>query len=206
MGSQLRAAAVAHRSTGDPALDGSLISRCKNRDAEAFSLIVDLYQARIYGFARRMLRSEEDAEDVAQEVFIRAFQNIDRFDGRASLATWLFRIAANLCIDRARRKDRKPEATHLEQGLAVEATRDTRWDPEVRAVALEMEDAIEATIASLSEKLRSVLLLHDLEELSYEEISRVVGIPVGTVKSRLFLARAHLQRALRNYLTGDPNL
>lgn len=206
MGSQLEAAGTARRSMGDSALDGSLIGRCKDRDVEAFSVIVDHYQARIYGFTRRMLRCDEDAEDVSQEVFIRAFENIDQFDGRASFATWLFKIAVNLCIDRARRKDRRPESVPLEPDDHADAAPDKRWDPETRAVALEMEEAIEAAIGFLSEKLRGVLLLHDIEELSYEQISRIVGIPVGTVKSRLFLARSHLQRALRNYMTGEMNL
>lgn len=193
------------RHSGDSALDRTIISRCKNRDAEAFSIIVDQYQARIYGFVRRMLRNTEDAEDVAQEVFIKAFENFDRFDGRASLSTWLFKIASNLCIDRARKRGRRPELVSLEpgNGEGIQDAADLRWDPQSSVVTSEMEQAIEEALAQLSEKLRSVLLLHDLEELSYEEISKAVGIPVGTVKSRLFLARNQLQQALRRYLIGE---
>lgn len=193
------------RPSEDSALDRTIISRCKNRDAEAFSMIVDQYQARIYGFVRRMLRNTEDAEDVAQEVLIKAFENFDRFDGRASLSTWLFKIASNLCIDRARKKGRRPELVSFEpaNGEAITDLADVRWDPQMSAVTTEMEEAIEDALGQLSDKLRSVLLLHDLEELSYEEISKAVGIPVGTVKSRLFLARNQLQLALKRYLMGE---
>ncbi len=203
----LDTARLTRTTAGDPALDGSLISRCKNRDAEAFSLIVDRYQSRVFGFARRMLRSNEDAEDVTQEVFVRAFENMHRFDGRASLSTWLFKIASNLCIDRARRKGRRPEEVPLFFGSPEVSSPghfiDFRSDPEGSVVAGEMAETIEIAIGKLSPKLRGVLLLHDVEELSYDEISQIVGIPVGTVKSRLFLARGHLQSALKGYIDGE---
>ncbi len=204
MGVSVEAIQAGQRFSGDSALNRAVISRCIRRDAEAFGLLVDQYQARVYGFVRRMVPNADDAEDIAQEVFVRAFQNIHRFDGRASLATWLFKIAGNLCIDRARRQKRRPEEVPLAAGPAADGSEleapDRRWDPESRAVALEMHEAVERAVAGLSEKLRSVLLLYDLEELSYDEIAAVAGIPVGTVKSRLFLARARIQDALNDYM------
>lgn len=200
----LRGMSIPQPNSGQAA-DGAIISRCKNQDAEAFGLLVDRYQARVFGFVRRMVRSVEDAEDIAQEVFIRAFQNIDRFDGRASLTTWLFKIASNLCIDRVRRKERRPDTVSLvgsedgESAVEYDAPDET-WNPEMRATTSHMEQAVEHAIAKMSDKLRSVLLLHDLEELSYDEISQVVGIPVGTVKSRLFLARTALQNSLKEFI------
>ncbi len=186
-------------------IDGAIISRCKNRDAEAFGELVDRYQARVFGFVKRMVKSTEDAEDIAQEVFIKAFQNIHRFDGRASLTTWLFKIASNLCIDKARRKDRRPETVQLSSPDGAEISEidapDHRWNPEIQANTNLMESKIEESISNMSEKLRSVLLLHDIEELSYDEISSVLGIPVGTVKSRLFLARNAMQESLKEFLS-----
>lgn len=185
-------------------LEESIIERCKSRDAEAFGLLVDKYQARVYGYVRRMLRDTEEAEDVAQEVFVKAFQHISRFDGRASVGTWLFKIASNLCIDRSRRKEKRPETVSFSGSAEREYDKpDGRWDPQASLVAGEMEKTIEAAIGELSDKLRSVLLLHDLEGLSYDEIAQAAGIPVGTVKSRLFLARTHLQNALAGYLAPE---
>lgn len=185
----------------DALLDGAIIQRCQRRDAEAFGLLVDRYQARIFGYVRRMVEKAEDAEDIAQEVFVRAFQNIDRFDGRASLATWLFKIANNLCIDKRRRKTRRPQETLLGSGEGEEVYElaDSRWDPESHAFAGDMVRVVEKAIRQMSEKLRVVILLHDKDELSYEQIAEIVGVPVGTVKSRLFLAREQLQIALRSY-------
>lgn len=183
-------------------VDLALLQRCKTRDVEAFGLLVDRYQARILGYIRQMVPHREEAEDLAQEVFLRAFTNIHRFDGRASLATWFFKIANNLCIDRARHEKRKGETLSIERDeeAVLQELTDERWNPEARAVAGEMEEIIEMAIRKLSEKLRSVLLLHDAEGLSYEEIAQVLRIPVGTVKSRLFLAREHLQEAIQQYL------
>jgi len=181
----------------------SLIERCRRQDAVAFGMVVDAYQSRVFGFVRRMVRDVEDAEDVAQEVFIRAFQAFDRFDGRSSLRTWLFRIAYNLCVDRARRSDRQG-LTQTIEGSDVDDEpiefADHRWNPEQVSLTTELSLHVEDAIARMSEKLRTVLLLHDREDLTYEEIALAVSVPVGTVKSRLFLARAFLQDQLSGYL------
>lgn len=190
----------------DQAAELALLERCRKQDAEAFARIVDAYQHRLFGFVRRMVPDAEEASDVTQEVFIRAFQSITRFDGRSSIRTWLFRIAHNLCVDRARKADRSPTELRLDAGYeeseAYELP-DDRWDPQEIVLDEEMQRLVENGIASMSEKLRSVLILHDREEMPYEDIARVLQIPVGTVKSRLFLARTHLQNVLRPYLRGE---
>jgi RNA polymerase sigma-70 factor (ECF subfamily) len=189
----------------DLAAEQALVAQCRRQDYEAFSKIVDAYQARVYGFVRRMVRNEEEAMDVTQEVFIKAFRHMDRFDGRSSLRTWLFRIAHNLCIDRARKHDRGLSVTSLEPTLIDDDPiefADARWDPERIALAEELGGVVEHAISTMSEKLRMVLLLHDKEDMGYDEIARTVDVPVGTVKSRLFLARAHLQLHLSQYLEG----
>ena len=182
--------------------ESTLIDRCRRGDAEAFGRFVDLYQARVTGFVRRMVANADDAEDLAQETFLRAYGSFGRFDGRSSVRTWLFRIAHNLCIDRARRLGRRVEETALVDGEDESAidVADARWQPDRIVLDDELREAVERGIVTMSEKLRAVLLLHDREEMPYDEIGATLGIPVGTVKSRLFLARAHLQTAVRTYM------
>jgi len=185
------------------AIESSLIDRCRRRDMEAFGKLVDAYQNRVFGFVRRMISNPEEAADVTQDVFVRAFQSFDRFDGRSSLRTWLFRIAYNLCIDRVRRSDRRVTEVALvepgEEGETMEVA-DSRWQPEQIALDDELMGVVEEGILNMSDKLRSVLHLHDKEEMAYEEIAKMLDVPIGTVKSRLFLARAHLQNVLKAYL------
>jgi RNA polymerase sigma-70 factor (ECF subfamily) len=148
-----------------------------------------------------MVPRAEEAADITQEVFIKAFQNFSKFDGRCSIRTWLFRIAYNLCVDRSRKNDRSLSEVALvdsNEGEEIDVA-DTRWQPEQLVIDAELMTVIEEGIAGMSEKLRSVLLLHDQEDMSYEEIGQMLGVPIGTVKSRLFLARAHLQDVLKRY-------
>jgi RNA polymerase sigma-70 factor, ECF subfamily len=189
----------------ETATELALVERCKRHDAEAFGKIVDAYQNRVYGFVRRMVRDPEEAADVTQEVFIKSFQAFGRFDGRSSLRTWLFRIAHNLCIDRARRHDRSPIEASLdarEDDDSAWEIKDARWTPEQLVLNEELYEQVEKALALMSDKLRTVLLLHDREDFAYEEIADTLNVPIGTVKSRLFLARAHLQKHLSVYLDG----
>lgn len=190
----------------EPTDEFALIERCRKQDVEAFEKLVDVYQSRVFGFVRRMVGNGDESADITQEVFIRAYQNFGRFDGRSSVKTWLFRIAHNLCVDRARKIDRTPAETGMQASGDSEEwmeVADARWEPERIAIEEELADAIEKAIGSMSEKLRSVLLLHDREDASYEEIAEALSVPVGTVKSRLFLARSHLQNCLKPYLQGE---
>ncbi len=179
-----------------------LIEQCRKQNMEAFGQIVDAYQNRVFGFVKRMVGSAEEAEDVAQEVFIRAYQSVHRFDGRCSLRTWLFRIAHNLCIDVSRKKGRQISESPLTDSDNVDMieAEDLRWNPEHLAMNDELRAVVERGISSMSDKLRTVLLLHDQEELPYEELAQMLELPVGTVKSRLFLARQHLMKTLQEYM------
>ncbi len=184
----------------------AIVERCRRQDFEAFGKLVDAYQNRVFGFVRRMVTNAEEASDITQDVFVRAFQSFSRFDGRCSVRTWLFRIAYNLCVDRARKNNRSPNEVSLDGSSDIDETYDVadeRWQPDQLAIDAELAAAIEVAVSTMSEKLRSVLLLHDKEDMPYEEIAQMVGCPVGTVKSRLFLARAHLQQHLRNYLQAE---
>lgn len=192
----------------DPATEAALVERCRRRDMDAFGRLVDLYQNRVHGFVRRMVPNSEEAADLTQDVFVRAFQHFGRFDARSSIRTWLFRIAYNLCVDRARRQDRMAASlgTPVYEGDEAFEAPDVRWDPERIVIDDELRGAIETAIGTMSDKLRTVLLLHDREDAPYEEIAKIVGVPIGTVKSRLFLARAHLQRAVTEYLQEEVGI
>lgn len=207
MSQWLGASKVASRHDFDTAAEQALVAKCRQQDYDAFGKVVDAYQNRVLGYVRRFVRNEEEALDVTQEVFIKAFQAMAGFDGRASLRSWLFRIAHNLCIDRARKRERSLVELSIEpatEGDEQFEFADQRWDPSRQMLAEEMAAVIEQALDTMSDKLKTVLLLHDQEDLGYEEIARSVNVPVGTVKSRLFLARAHMQRMVRAYLDGRP--
>jgi RNA polymerase sigma-70 factor (ECF subfamily) len=187
----------------DSLTEQALIERCRKGDSEAYGRFVDLYQARVFGFIKRMVTDADEAADLTQDVFIRAYQHFHRFDSRSSAKTWLFKIGHNLCVDWSRRNKRTPMQTSLsatgEEQDELEVS-DSRWEPEKLALDEELMCAVEKAIGSMSDKLRTVLLLHDKEDMAYEDIADALEIPVGTVKSRLFLARTHLQNVLQPYV------
>ncbi len=192
---------LANQDRLEPSAEIALIEQCRRQNFEAFGKIVDAYQSRILGFVRRMVSSSEEAEDITQEVFVRAYQGMARFDGRASLRTWLFRIAHNLCVDAARKRGRTHQEVSLSDGPDEDGydVPDSRWNPETITLDAELVQVVEAAVAGMSEKLRTILLLHDREELGYEELSQMLNIPIGTVKSRLFLARNQILKAIQEY-------
>lgn len=190
-----------------PSAEAILISRCRESDTAAFDLIIQQYGDRVYNYARRMVSHPQDAEDIAQEVFIRAFTNIAQFDGRSQLSTWLFRIATNLCIDYHRRKNRRivalsltsEEENHEGEEISVPDESANALD---QVLSRELQQVVERAVESLSPKLKPVLLLYDMEGMAYEEISKALSLPLGTVKSRLFLARNQVKQAVEQYLGG----
>lgn len=189
----------------DAASERALVEQCRKQNYDAFGKIVDAYQSRVYGFVKRMLRNDEEALDVTQEVFIKAFQAMEGFDGRSSLRSWLFRIAYNLCVDRSRRAKRSVKTFSYEPTEEAEEPMefaDQRWNPESTMLSEELYDIVNLAVETMSEKLRTVLLLHDKEDMGYDEIAQAIDIPVGTVKSRLFLARAHVQEYVGKYMAG----
>ena len=190
--------------------DTVLVLRCQEDDYDAFDEIVARYKDEIYTYIRRMISNRDDAEDLAQEVFVRAFASIKSFRRESNLRTWLYRIATNLCIDKYRRKGvEKQFVTSLEREDPEDEEPnpidipDNKYDPERMYEHSELQMEIQKALLKLPEKQRAVILLFDLEGMSYEEIAKVVDCPVGTVKSRLFNARLQLRKLLQPYLEAS---
>lgn len=190
-----------------------LLRRLRERDERAFREMVEQHQNQVYNLLYRMVGNKEEAEDLAQEVFVTVFKSIDQFRGDSKLSTWLYRIAANHCKNRikylARRHDRdKSElstVTEAEASAQVGALGgEHREGPEQALVGAERERVVQAAIAALEEEHRLVVVLRDIEELSYEEICQITGLPEGTVKSRLHRARLALKEKLERYMKEKP--
>ena len=168
----------------------------------AFDAIVRAHQDRVYAFCLRMLSDREDALDVAQEVFLSAYRNLAGFRGEASLSTWLLRIAANRALNRIRQ--RATRGAREVMSIEPQADGDSPFQPSGReedrpdrmVESRETRKILEAAIANLDEDSRMLVLLSDVEGLSYEELSEAVGIPLGTVKSKLHRARMALRKML----------
>ncbi len=187
--------------------DATLIARCQKADVAAFNEIVGRYKGKIYAYILRMTGSAEDAEDLTQEVFVKMYTSVHTFRAEASVSTWLFRIAGNLCIDAFRRKKTRGTPLSLDapidesesEGVGREIA-DSELAPETLLGRKELAGHIEMAISRLPNKLRAAILLHDVEGLAYEEIAEVEKVPLGTVKSRIFNGRVALRESLRPYL------
>lgn len=179
---------------GDPP---DLLERLRRGDARAFEELVIAHQHRVFGVALRMLGNAAEAEDVAQEVFLRAHRALAGFRGEARLSTWLYAIASRLCLTRlgsgARRLGRLGDEALA--GVADERTA----DPSAEAERSELEVALQRAIGELDEERRIVVVLRDLEGLSYEEIAEALQLPIGTVRSRLHRARVDLRDKLERF-------
>lgn len=195
---------VAAGLAGGPAAgDGELVSRCQGGDLAAFEALVEKYQDRIYNLVYRLAGRHEDAQDITQDVFLRALEHIAEFRQQAQVYTWLFRIAVNLAISRRRRGQRVRFVSldGLSGGDGREEDEVGGMDPadgrEARpAEAVEHDERCEqvaAAVAELDEEFRSVLVLKDIEGFDYQQISEILALPMGTVKSRLHRARNELK-------------
>jgi RNA polymerase sigma-70 factor (ECF subfamily) len=187
--------------------DWDLVQQARRGDREAFRSLVERYQHKVTALATGMLRNRDDALDVVQDTFTKAYQSLDRFKGESSFYTWLYRITLNLCIDHQRRTARMPlasiEATESpEEAPSINAAREDaeRDNPLQRIHEAEVGQRIRQAIAELTPEHRAVILLREVEGLSYEEISRALECPKGTVMSRLHYARRQLQTRLRELL------
>jgi RNA polymerase sigma-70 factor, ECF subfamily len=186
----------------NPVSEKALIRAAQRGDLEAFNLLILRYQNLLFGIALRLLNDEDAASDAVQEALISAFRRFSTFRGD-SLKSWLARVVVNACYDELRRKHRQ-HAVPLEQfnaeGDEIETSYwlvDPQADPEVQFEASEIQTAIQHSLDKLPSVYRLMLVLVDIEGLSYEEAAMAAGIPVGTVKSRLARARLQMQKSLQ---------
>ncbi len=187
--------------------DLELVERVQSGDIDAYEGLVRRYQHRVYSHVCRMIGQQDEAADLTQEVFVKVYTSLNRFRGQASFQTWLYRVTANLCVDRHRRTQRAPQvsrsldaAVETDDGQVEVDLPDWDENPERVALTGELQRQVREAVVQLSDKLRAVLVMHDLEGLGYEEIAAALDIPLGTVKSRLFNARAALRDLLQPYV------
>ncbi len=190
----------------DNTTDQAIVARVTAGDVDAFGVLVERYQDRIFSAVRNYVYNQDDAIDVTQEAFVKAYAKISSFDAGSAFYTWLYRIAINTAIDFLRRRKSRP-ADSLDDDKYTEigfepASHDMRTDPLRVATLHEETRTLRNAIGRLSDKLRSVLVLHDIEGLSQEEVAEILDVPVGTVKSRVSRARAELKTLLSRQL-GD---
>ncbi|HWE25942.1 MAG TPA: sigma-70 family RNA polymerase sigma factor [Myxococcales bacterium] len=191
--------------TGDDSPDdNSLVREARRGDAQAFRALVERYQRRVYQLALGMVKDSDEAMDITQETFVRVHRYLPSFKGDSSFFTWTYRIATNLCLDSARKRGRSERVEMDEDDAEIEARMDppsaALAGPQRAALNAELKEKIDDALASLSENHRAILLLREVEGLSYEELAKALGIRKGTVMSRLFHARLKMQRQLREYL------
>lgn len=180
----------------------NLIEKSKNGDAYAFSELAESYQKKILNFTFRMLGNLEDAEDVTQEVFIKAFRNISKFDGKSSFSTWLYKIASNAATDELRKRKRRgtdkvislyQEDEDGEYELTVSTDGD---EPYEKLQKKDAQKVLLDAIEKLGEEHKNVIIMRDVQNLTYDEIAKITGQSLGTVKSRISRARLILRKIL----------
>jgi RNA polymerase sigma-70 factor, ECF subfamily len=179
--------------------DRLLVERCQAGDLAAFEPLVEKYRQRVWRLAYNVLRDPEEARDVAQDAFIRAYQALASFRGQSAFYTWLFRIVMNLAADRSRQRAARGRAFGTERVPEEDWERlmtDQGASPDSSAAQTEDRERIAKALGTLSEDHRAIIMLSDVEGLSYREIAEVLDIPIGTVMSRLHNARRRLRTAL----------
>jgi RNA polymerase sigma-70 factor (ECF subfamily) len=182
--------------------DEDLIERFQRGDLYAFDLIVKRYKDQLLNFVFRFVGNLEEAEDIVQETFLRVYRKRHAYKRVAKFSTWIYTIAGNLARTELRRRKRKKLFSVTDMGFEdkdFEIT-DEAYNPEDRTHGIMQEEIIQKEIEDLSPKFREVILLRDVQELSYEEISKIVNVPIGTVKSRVNRGRLKLQAKLKDLM------
>lgn len=186
--------------------ENDAVRRVLKGDANAFGPLVEAYQKNVYNLALRMTGSPEDALDMAQEAFIKAYNSLSAFRGDSKFSVWLYRIVSNVCLDFLRaRKNKNTVSLNLpspDGGETVLEIPDERTLPEAELERALTRDAVRRGLERLPEDQREILILREIQGLSYDEIAAVLGLEAGTVKSRIFRAR----KKLCAYLLADGNI
>jgi RNA polymerase sigma-70 factor (ECF subfamily) len=180
--------------------DDRLIAACRSGKTEAFGVLVQRYQDRLYPTVFRLTGCAEDALDLLQEAFLRAYQKLDRFNGESSFYTWVYRIAINLALSNLRKHRHGRACT----GTAVDPPAGRSTDDPARSLLRAERDAqIQQALDALAPDHRTIVVMKEFDELRYEEIATILGIPVGTVRSRLHRARLELRHRLRGLIDDE---
>ena len=189
-----------------PERDESLVSKALQGDKSAFGLLVSRYEKRVFALVMEMVNHRQDAEDITQEVFVRVYFSLKNFRAESSFYTWLYRIAYNMTIDFKRRVARRPQDAVANSNREGEISNieplSNVQQPDDVIDSQERQTTIRAALSEISEEHRAVIILREVDGLSYDEISRVTGSARGTVMSRLYYARKHLQKVLRGLRSG----
>lgn len=192
------------RSVNSISIDVRLAKLARGGDRAAFAELVDMYQSKIFHLAYRMLHNRHEAEEIVQETFLRVYTNLERYDEDQKFSTWIYRIGTNLCIDRLRK--RRPSYS-LDADVGEGEGND--WyamlkseenSPDDQLVLSELQQVIREAIGELPEKYKAIITLRYLQDLSLQEISDVLSMPVTTIKTRLHRGREYLRKKLENFL------
>ncbi|HEX9146151.1 MAG TPA: sigma-70 family RNA polymerase sigma factor [Candidatus Binatia bacterium] len=180
--------------------DSELVQRCQSGDMTAFEELVSRYHQKVYLVIVGLLRNRDDALEVAQETFLRAYRKIGSFQGGSSFYTWLYRIAVNIAIDSRRRQKRSPLDFRESMDGVLEEQNEVAKDPFADVHDKELREKLIAAINDLTPEHKAVIVLRTIEGLSYKDIGEILGCSEGTVMSRLHYARKKLQDKLRAFL------
>jgi RNA polymerase sigma-70 factor (ECF subfamily) len=190
---------VAETSSGRFETDADLVKRFLDGDEGAFEMLVKRHQKSIYNLAYRITGDQASAADLTQEVFIRVLRKISTFKGQAAFKTWLYRLAINLCRDFIRREKRLALFTGLALFNNLPFKRSIENDPVELVERAEMKELVQEVLLKLPFDFRAVVILCDIQGYSYQEVAETLGLPLGTVKSRLNRARQQLASLLKPY-------
>ncbi len=189
--------------------DEELVARAREGDRPAFARLVERHSVSVYNLTLRMVGNREDAEEAAQDVFVRAYRSLDRFRGDSRFSTWLYRIAVNVSLSSARRSRRDLSTTSLsepeddEDGLPMQLP-DPSADPAEQFEQAEFRDQVRKMVAALPPIYSAVISMYHMQSLSYDEIAEALELPIGTVKARLFRARTALRKLI--YRSTEPDM
>lgn len=211
----LQRTSLSRRSGAVEVDDATLVKRCIDGDSSAFQCLVQRYQKKLFATAFGMIHNAEDALDIVQEAFLKVYRYLPKFQGNSSFYTWTYRIVVNLCIDFLRKEGRQPTKDYDD---AIKQTQESQlpeatlfssgndYDPRKAFKDRELGEQILHAIDTLSGAHRSVIILREIEGMSYEEISQTLKCSKGTVMSRLHHARSRLRQALSDYVQKGESI
>ena len=194
--------------------DSNLVIRAQNGEHDAFRILVERYQRKVYSVAFSMVRNADDAMDLSQDAFVKAYRNLKGFQGSSSFYTWLYRIVVNLGIDHLRKAGRFQSVDYddkirrKDEGIGDMSILPSRLDANPSKVLMrkELMDKMQSALDTLSPNHRTILILREVEGMSYEEMAEILDISKGTVMSRLHHARKNMQKALEGYVSGNTKI